>query len=235
VRRAIAESIDYNAIIEKLTRGSGETAHDIIPPTAIGYVNNPAYRYDPADANDILDTAGYKRGADGVRAKGSVRLEYTLATITGSDSLRREGVQLQQYFSAIGVRLNIKPYAYNEIFTPDGPIYGNRYDFAIYGVTLSWDPDMLYYIGCDFFYPKGENTYRYCNRKVDELEKAGLSSDDPKQRAAAYGRAEPLLWQTVPYIPLYERRRIAVHSPDLRNFKVNPSSTPWYNIWQWDI
>jgi peptide/nickel transport system substrate-binding protein len=235
VRRALAASIDYKAIIDKLTRGSGETAYDIIPPTAIGYVKNPAYRYDPDGANKILDDAGYKRGPDGVRAKGNVRLEYTLDTISGSDSLRREAVQLQQYFEAIGVRLNIKPYAYDEIFTPDGPIYGNRYDFAIYGVTLSWDPDMLYYIGCDYFYPKGENTYRYRNRQVDALEQAGLNTDDPKQRAAIYSKAEPLIWQTVPYIPLYERRRIAVHSPDLRNFKVNPSSTPWYNIWQWDI
>jgi peptide/nickel transport system substrate-binding protein len=235
VRRALAASIDYKAIVDKLTRGSGETAYDIIPPTAIGYVKNPAYRYDPDGANKILDDAGYIRGPDGVRAKGNVRLEYTLDTISGSDSLRREAVQLQQYFEAIGVRLNIKPYAYDEIFTPDGPIYGNRYDFAIYGYTLSWDPDMLYYIGCDYFYPKGENTYRYCNRQVDALERAGLNTDDPKQRASIYAKAEPLIWQTVPYIPLYERRRIAVHSPDLRDFKVNPSSTPWYNIWQWDI
>lgn len=235
VRRALAASIDYNAIIDKLTRGSGEPAHDIIPPTAIGYVKNPPYKYDPAGANAMLEAAGYKRGPDGVRTKGGVRLEYTVDTISGSDSLRMEAVQLQQYFNAIGVRLNIKPYAYDEIFTPDGPIYGNRYDFAIYGVTLSWDPDMLYYIGCDYFYPKGENVYRYCNRQVDTLERAGLNTDDPAQRKAIYSRAEPLIWQTIPYIPLYERRRIGVHSPDLRNFEVNPSSTPWYNMWQWDI
>ena len=235
VRRAIAASIDYKALIDKLTGGSGEIAHDIIPPTAIGYVANPPYAYDPARANKLLDDAGYIRGPDGVRSKGNVRLEYTLATISGSDSLRKEAVQIQQYFNAIGVRLNIKPYAYDEIFTPDGPIYGNRYDFAIYGVTLSWDPDMLYYIGCDAFYPKGENTYRYCNPQVDALEKAGLNTDDPGKRKAMYSRAEPLIWASIPYIPLYERRRIAVHSPDLRNFKVNPSSTPWYNMWQWDI
>jgi len=235
VRRALAESIDYKSIAGKLTYGSGETAYDIIPPTAVGYVKNPPYTYDPAGANKLLDDAGYARGPDGVRTKGAVRLEYTLDTITGSDSLRKEAVQLQQYFNALGVRLNIKPYAYNEIFTPDGPIYGDRYDFAIYGQTLSWDPDMLYYIGCDYFYPKGENVYRYCNPQVDALEKAGLTTDDPAKRKAIYSKAEPLIWQTVPYIPLYERRRIAVHSPDLRNFKVNPSSTPWYNMWQWDI
>lgn len=235
VRRALAASIDYNALIQKLTHGSAEPAHDIIPPTAIGYVKNPAYAYDPAGANAALDAAGYKLGADGVRTNGKVRLEYTLDIISGSDSLRMVAVQLQQYFHAIGVRLNIKAFAYNEIFTPDGPIYGNRYDFASYGVTMPWDPDMTYYIGCDAFYPKGENVYRYCNHEVDALEKAGLSTDDPKERAAIYSKAERIIWRTIPYIPLYERERIAVHSPDLRNFKVNPSSTPWYNIWQWDI
>ncbi len=235
VRRALASSIDYDAIIEKLTHGSGERAYDIIPPTAIGYVKNPPYRYDPAAANAALDAAGYERGADGMRAKGKTRLDYTLDIISGSDSLRMMAVQLQQYFRAVGVRLSVKSYAYDDIFTPDGPIYTGRYDFATYGVTLSWDPDMLYYIGCDYFYPRGENVYRYCNPRVDELEKAGLNTDDPKRRAKIYERAEPLIWQTIPYIPLYERRRIAVHSPDLRNFKVNPSSTPWYNMWQWDI
>lgn len=235
VRRALAMSIDYGAVIDKLAHGTGEPAHDIIPPTAIGYTKNPAYKYDPAAANALLDAAGYKRGADGVRAKGNVRLDYTLDLIAGSSSERMTAVQLQQYFAAVGVRLTLKTYAYNEIFTPEGPIYGNTYDFATYGITLSWDPDMSYYIGCRFFYPKGENVYRYCNKQVDAYERQGLASDDPAKRAQAYHRAEPSIWQTVPYIPLYERRRITVRSPDLRNFKVNPSSTPWYNVWQWDI
>ncbi len=235
VRGALAKSIDYDAIIAKLTQNTATPAHDIIPPTAIGYTFNPAYKYDPAAANAILDEAGYKRGPDGVRSKGATHLDYTLDIIAGSDSERMTAVQVQQYFSAIGVRLAVKTYAYNTIFTPEGPIYSGSYDFATYGVTLSWDPDMLYYVGCDYFYPKGENVYRYCNKQVDAYERAGLSSDDPAVRAAAYHPAEQLLWQTVPYIPLYDRRRISVHSPDLRNFKINPSSTPWYNIWQWDI
>ena len=235
VRRAIANSIDYNAIISKLGHNTGVPSHDIIPPTAIGYTLNPARAYDPRGANAALDAAGYKRGADGVRSRNGVRLEFTLDSISGSASLRMLAVQLQQYFAAIGVRLSVKEYAYNDVFTPEGPIYSNKYDFAIYGQTLTWDPDMSFYIGCDFFYPRGENTYRYCNKEVDRYENAGLSTDDPAQRAAAYHRAQPLLWQTVPYVAIYDRRRISVRSADLRNFKVNPSSTPWYNVWQWDI
>ncbi len=235
VRRALAMSIDYDAIISKLTQNTGRHAHDIIPPTAIGYTNDPPYKYDPAGANALLDSAGYKRGPDGTRSSGTTRLDYTLDIIAGSDSERMTAVQVQQYFRAIGVHLALKTYAYNTIFTPDGPIYSGTYDFATYGVTQSWDPDMLYYIGCDYFYPRGENVYRYCNKQVDGYESAGLSTDDPAARASAYHSSEQILWQTVPYIALYDRRRISVHSPDLRNFKINPSSTPWYNIWQWDI
>lgn len=235
VRQALTMSIDYDAVIAKLTHGSGEPAHDYIPPTAIGYTKNPPFRYDPAAANALLDSAGWRRGPDGVRTRNGARLEYTLDIIAGSDSGRMLSVQVQQYFAAIGVRLSMKTYAYNAIFTPDGPIYGNRYDFATYGVTLGWDPDLSYYVGCDSFYPKGENVYRYCNRQVDAFERQGLQTDEPKERAAAYSRAEALMWRTIPYIPLYERRRIIVRSPDLVNFAVNPSSTPWYNIWQWDI
>lgn len=183
----------------------------------------------------MLDAGGWKRGTDGVRSKNGTRLDYTLDIIAGSDSERMISVQLQQYFAAIGVRLSVKTYAYNAIFTPDGPIYGNRYDFATYGVTLGWDPDLSYYVGCDSFYPKGENVYRYCDRQVDDLERRGLQTDDPRQRAAVYSQAERIMWNTIPYIPLYERRRITVRSPDLKNFTTNPSSTPWYNMWQWDI
>lgn len=235
VRRAVAMAIDYDAIIQKVTHGIGEPAHDVVPPTAIGYTNNAARKYDPAAANALLDAAGYKRGPGGIRARGSVRLDYVVTIVSGSSSQQSVSLMLQQFMRAVGIGLAIKPYPYNAVFTPTGPIYGNRYDFAIYSVTLPWDPDNIFYLGCDFFYPKGENVYRYCDRTVDALEKQGLLTDDTARRAAIYGKAEPLIWDTVPYIPLYELRRQNVYSRALQGFKANPSSTPWYNIWQWDI
>jgi ABC-type transport system substrate-binding protein len=94
---------------------------------------------------------------------------------------------------------------------------------------------MSFYLGCKSFYPSGENIYRYCNPTADRLETAGLNTDDPSRRARIYRAAETIFWHDVPYIPLYERRRIVIRSPDLRNFRLNPSSTPWYHVWNWDI
>jgi peptide/nickel transport system substrate-binding protein len=235
VRRAIAMGIDYDAIIKKLTHGVGERAYDVIPPTAIGYTKNPPYRYDPAQANRMLDADGWTTGPDGVRAKDGIRMDYVMDFISGSANQRAISLQIQAYMHALGIRLSLKPYAYNAIFVPTGPVYGGSYDFVNYSDTLNWDPDELFYLGCHYFYPKGENVYRYCNPQVDALEKAGLATDDPAKRAAIYHKAELLIHDTVPYIPLYETRRLIVRSPDIKNFSVNPTSTPWWNIWQWDI
>jgi peptide/nickel transport system substrate-binding protein len=235
VRQAVSQAIDYKAIVTKVTRDTGEQARDFIPPTAVGFANNAPYVYDPKAAAKLLDDAGYRIGPDGVRAKGHVRLEYTLATISGSVALREMAVVLQQYLSAAGIKLNIRMYPYNGMFTPDGPTYSGKYDFAMYGVTLTWDPDMSFYLNCNAFYPKGENIYHYCDPKTDALEARGLETNDEAERAAIYKQVEPIYWQSVPYIPIYERRRIVIRSSDLQNFKTNPSSTPWFNTWEWDI
>lgn len=235
VRRAMTMAIDYDGLIEKVTHGVGERAYDIVPPTAIGYTKNEPYRYDPAKANALLDAAGYKRGADGVRAKGGTRLDYTMAVISGSANQHAVSVQLQAMFAAVGMRLALKSYPYNTIFAPDGPIYGGSYDFAEYSMTMPWDPNLRFYLGCDKFYPAGENVYRYCNHEVDRLEAAGLASDDPAVREGVYHRAQPLIHASVPYVSLYEVRRVLVHSADLHHFAANPTGTPWFNAWEWDI
>lgn len=235
VRHAIAMAIDYDGIIAKLGHNVPERAYDVLPPTSFGYVKNKPYTYDPAAANALLDRTGWKRGSDGIRTKNGARLEYTFDIISGAENQRRLSVQMQAYFAAVGMRLNIKTFPYNTIFAPDGPIYSGNYDFGTYSTTLAWDPNLRFYLGCDKIYPAGENVYRYCNRAVDVLEDRGLQTDDIAVRARAYHEVQPLIWDSVPYIPIYEMRRTVVRSPDLQNFSINPTSTPWFSAWQWDI
>lgn len=235
VKNAVAMAIDYDGIIRKITHGVGTVAHDIIPPVSLGYANNAPYSYNPAAANRLLDKAGWKMGADGVRFKGSQRLDWVIHISAGSAGSRTTATYLQPLFKAIGANLTIKTYPYSVIFSHEGPIYGGKYDLAYYSLTLPFDPDNLFYVGCDYWFPKGENVYGYCDRQVDAAEKAGLAVDDPVQRARIYRAAEKRIHQTIPWIPLFNLRRTVVRNPDLRNFKPAPSSTPWWNAWEWDI
>lgn len=235
VRRAIAWAVDYDALIAKVSHGVGEVAYNTLPPTAIGYERLPPHAYDPARANRTLDAAGWERGSDGIRSRRGVRLAYTIAVIAGSTNLADIALQLQQNLQAIGVDVALKAYPYNTIFAPTGPIFSGTYDLAIYSTTLAWDPDVHFYVGCDQWYPRGSNVYDYCNHALDALEDTGLQTDDVLLRAAVYREASEIMWDTISYLPLYELRRAVVRSPDLRNFSTNPSATPWWNSWQWDI
>jgi len=235
VRRAVASAIDYSTLIDKLAHGVAEPAYNTLPPTALGYIKLPPHRYDPAAAARLLDAAGWKTGTDDIRTKDSVKLSFTLAAITGSATAAHFAVILQQELRAVGIDLAIKDYSPDVVFTPDGPIYKGTYDFAFYGTTLSWDPSVLSYLGCDQVYPHGENIFGYCNSKLDKLENAGLQYDNPAKRVPIYHEASRIIWDTIPYLPLYQYERFTVHSPDLKNFSENPSATPWWNAYQWDI
>lgn len=235
VRQAIVRAIDFNAVIEKITHGVGAIAHDIVPSTALGFVDNPPYPYDPAGARRLLARNGWKLGADGVRKKGKERLEFTLYSVTGSAAARAIGVQLQSWLRAVGIALDIKYSPYNEIFSYDGPVQTGKYDMATYGYTLPWDPDNLIYLGCDQFPPKGENVFRFCDPQIDAGERRGLQTDDPRERARIYAQVERRIREMVPYIPLYLARRPEAHVEALKNFRPAPTISAWWNSWEWSL
>jgi peptide/nickel transport system substrate-binding protein len=235
VRRAIDMAIDRKTILQKLLHGIYVPARDTVAPTAIGYTARSPKMQNLGAANRLLDAGGWRRGSDGVRSKGGVRLKFTYDFYSGSQLWQAVGVLLQQNLRAVGIALTIKAIPYNQLFDFDGPIDAYSYDLAGYGSALNWDPDTHAYYGCDQWFPKGQNFYRFCNRNYDRLEALGLTSDDPKVRAPYYRAADKILWDTSAYLPLADSRRLVVVSPDLRHYRPNPTSTPWWNAWQWDI
>ncbi|MBV8116375.1 MAG: peptide ABC transporter substrate-binding protein [Candidatus Eremiobacteraeota bacterium] len=236
VRRAIAVAIPYGVILRNVTRDLYPQARNSLPPTALGYEQLPARRYDPAAAARLLDSAGWHAGPDGVRTRNGLRLALTLVTIAGATNFERMALLLQSAFRAAGIDLTIKTYPYRTIFAaPSGPIYGGAYDLALYSDTVNWDPDVYNFTACDRWYPFGQNIFRFCDARLDALERAGLQTDDPATRATTYRAASRLMWSLVPYVPIYNGRRLIVRSSDLRNYSVNPTSTPWWNAYQWDI
>ena len=236
VRRALALSVPYGDILSKVTYGIYEPPRNSLPATAIGYVALPARRLDIAAANRLLDADGWHRGPDGIRTRGGSRLALTLTTIAGATNFERAGVLLQASLRAAGIDLAIKTYPYRTIFAvPNGPVYGGGYDIALYSNTVNWDPDIYNFTACDRWYPAGQNLFRFCDPQLDRLERAGLQSDDPNVRAPVYRAASRLIWSDTYYVPIYVARRLVVRSGDLRQYRPNMTSTPWWNAWQWDI
>jgi peptide/nickel transport system substrate-binding protein len=111
VRRAINMAIDRRGIASAVLRHPGSAATQLLPAAVPAWhdASLPAYPFDVAGANALLDQAGWARGSDGVRAKDGVRLAATMLTIANRPELTVMGTAMQAQLKAIGMELAVEP------------------------------------------------------------------------------------------------------------------------------
>jgi peptide/nickel transport system substrate-binding protein len=74
VRRALAHAIDRETIVKTILEDEVTIVNGPIQPLSWAYESNvPTYNYDPAKAKSLLDDAGWKVGATGVRERTACR------------------------------------------------------------------------------------------------------------------------------------------------------------------
>ena len=111
VRKAIAMAIDRKAIVDKVWEGNADYGQSMVPPAILGSAaanvkGGPAFNLDGAKA--ALDAAGWIAGADGVRAKGGVRLELTMISGFPSPDVHRPIPEvIQQQLAKAGIAMKI--------------------------------------------------------------------------------------------------------------------------------
>jgi len=85
VRRAMWYALDMRVLITDVTHGVDIEATSDQPAFSWAYASGVArYPHDPARARALLDAAGWKVGADGIRVRDGKRLAVVLASSTGS-------------------------------------------------------------------------------------------------------------------------------------------------------
>jgi peptide/nickel transport system substrate-binding protein len=111
VRRAISMAIDRKGIASAVLRHPPSAATQLLPAAVPAWhdASLPAYPFDVAGANALLDQAGWVRGADGVRAKDGVRLAANMLTIASRSELAVMGTAMQAQLKAIGMELAVEP------------------------------------------------------------------------------------------------------------------------------
>ena len=78
VRQAVAMAINRQLILNTIWRGQARLADDLLPPGHWARTDDVArYPYDPAEANALLDAAGYRRGPDGIRFHLQMKISNT--------------------------------------------------------------------------------------------------------------------------------------------------------------
>jgi peptide/nickel transport system substrate-binding protein len=220
VRHAVSYAIDREAIVKHLRRGLAVVAHGVLPLQV--WAAEPdvrQYAFDPERAKQLLDAAGYP-DPDGDGPRPRLRLSLKVGN---TEEVILQATVVQQDLRRVGIDLDVRSYEFATMFAD--VVQGN---FQL--SSLQWiggalaDPDILRRI----FHsgqvpPNGFNRGRYRNPDVDRAIDLASSALDEGDRRRYYSRAQKLIAEDAPYIPIWHRTHAVIGQPYLSGLHINPA------------
>jgi len=248
VRKAIMLGIDRFTIVKTLLFGKTTSPADLWPNSSWENTSLKPYPYDPTQAAQLLDTAGYKAGADGIRSGtcNGKTVKLSVGLITTVKKLRQdEQAAIQANLKAIGIEVKtsaIPAGTYFGSYSSGANLMTGKYDMAIYTTGFYPDPDPADGFLCQGVPSKNQassqnNAYHFCDQtgKMETLVAAGLASADTATRKQAYDAIQQYQYDQVLFVPLYARANVYGYT-DRLIFPPSSAFCGWAcTITQWDV
>ncbi len=232
VRRALAMSVDRAAISRKITLGLYPVTDMIQPQFSWAYdrsVRQP--HYDPAAADELFDAAGWPRGDGGLRRRGAAVLRLVYVAFPESVTGVRVAATVQAQLRQRGIDVVIKAVSNAQLFLPKtGVLAAGAFDLAYVPWTMGADPDDSAVLDC-----RGPSNYmRWCDSRVDGLERAALATNERAARKRLYAQIGRIVAERVPVLYLFNAHYIYAYRRNLSNFRPN-ALLPTWNAYQWRL
>jgi peptide/nickel transport system substrate-binding protein len=238
VREAIALAIDRQKLIAKALHGYGFRHDGVALPLDPPAPDSIVFAYDPARARALLDAAGWHViGPDGVRAKAGQRLVLSVPYQTGAPELDEQVELIRADLRAVGIVIDTKKYQpalFFGLFQEGGIVDTGRYDFTLFGQTLTDIEDVYGLYGCANIVPNGENATRHCSTAADALFTALESTYDLPERRRLFARLQTQLERDLPTLILYVWNGTTAYNAHLSGYH-GSSLTPFDDMMNVDI
>jgi peptide/nickel transport system substrate-binding protein len=225
VRQAIDLLIDRNSI-EKFIYGRTAVA-------TANFLNNPErYRskttkseFNIEKANQILEAAGWKKGADGIREKDGKSLKFVFQTSINAPRQKTQAI-IKQACQKAGMDVELKSVVGSVFFSSDTSnpdTYPHFYcDAQMYTTTMPQpDPQIFMNQGVSWEVAskenkwQGRNVARWQNKEYDELYHQAERELDPVKRAAMYIKLNDIIVGDNYIQPVAYRPRVTALSNNL--------------------
>jgi ABC-type transport system substrate-binding protein len=246
VRRALGMAIDVGEIIRFVLYGEGERVSGPYAVNTEWYDHSVApLPYDPDGALRLLESKGWRRGADGVLEKDGRRLSFSLITNNGNPQRKAIATIAQDAWRKIGVDCRVQLFEW-AVFLQDF-INTGRFDAVVLGWSTGIDPDQYQIWHSSQTGPQQLNFTGYVNPEADRLiEEIRLEYDHDRQVELAH-RLHRLIARDQPYTFLFagqgttvvDRKIVMVEpGPDGRDriVPLRPSPTGqlryWFTRWK---
>ena len=244
VRKALHFSINKDDLVNALFEGKQQPAVHNVTPKDPWFTDDAtkivAYKYSKREADRLLDEAGWKMGADGIRAKDGKKLSFTLMTTAGNKTRELVQVYLQNQWKQVGIEVNSK----------------NEPARVFFGETTKkrgFDSMALFaWVSSPEASPKstfsskniptakngwsGQNYMGWKNTKVDALLESLDTEFKPEKRITIMHEVLKAYTEDVPVLPLYYRSDVAVIPSQMKGYKLTGHQFPETNeVEKWTV
>jgi peptide/nickel transport system substrate-binding protein len=217
VREAMSLLVDRKGIQDFIYgRGGIATANFLNNPSRFRS-GNMSYEFNIDKANQVLEAAGWKKGSDGIRAKGNVKLKFVYQTSVSQPRQKCQAI-IKDACSKAGIDLELKSITAAVFFGSDAanPDTYQKFwsDMQMYTTTMTQPDPQIFMeqfttaqIAQKSNKWSSRNLVRWSNAEYDAAHAACQTEFDPVKRAAMFIRMNDLVVGDKYVIPLFARPR----------------------------
>lgn len=222
VRRALAHALEKEAITETVLGDIVDPQHAMFPSSH--WAHNPdvrVYAFDPEQAQQLLEDAGWTVGSGGIREKDGEPLRLEILNIAGQAE-RRQVIQIaQSYWRAVGIDATIR-----EIDAASFPPTMSQGDFQLAYGFFSERQEPVFNLWL------GTNWQRYENDDAFELLRQVPGTVDPDERAELIQAFQRIVAEDAAMLPLAPRPLLNAAHEGLQGYTPSLTGSLW-NAEEW--
>ncbi|WP_088008171.1 ABC transporter substrate-binding protein [Indiicoccus explosivorum] len=217
VRRALAYAIDKQAIVDAFFQGYAETAKNPLPPVIAGYNDEiEDYSYNPEKARELLAQAGYPDG-----------FEMELWAMPVPRPYMPDGQKVAEAIQAnladVGVEAEIVSYEWATYL--EKAQNGEADAFLLGWTGDNGDADNFLYVLLDKDNIGSNNYTRYSNDELHDILIEAQTETDEAKRAELYKRAQEIIHEDVPLVPLAHSTPLIAGDADITGYTPHPTGS----------
>jgi len=243
VRQALNVLVDRASIHEQIYGRLGQSTANFLNAPERFRSRNTRWEFSVDKANQILEQAGWKRGADGIRAKDGKRLRMVYQTSINPERQKTQQI-VKQAAARAGIDIELKSVVASVYFSSDAAnpdTYSHFYtDIQMYTTTMTQpDPQRFmdqftsWEIASKANKWQGRNITRWRNEEYDRAWRAAESEMDPVKRAAHFVKMNDLVIQNVVVIPVLWRMVVSAVSNRLKGTDVSGWDSNFWRLPFW--
>jgi len=227
VRQALGLLVDRESVEKHIYGRTGQATANFVNNPSKFRSPNTKFEFNIDKAAKLLEDAGWKKGADGIRVKDGKRLKLVYQTSINAPRQKNQAI-VKQACQKAGIEVELKSITSSVYFSSDvaNPDTFTKFytDIEMYTTTMP-QPDPEVFLQQFLSWEaaskdnkwQGRNVSRWKNEEYDTTYKAAQSELDPVKRAALLIKCNDLIVNDQATIPVVSRPSVSSTSNTIAN------------------